>query len=150
MILGLERAPLAYGRLLQLIEETVDALRAAGLGREDRVAAVLSNGPEAATAFVAIASGAIFAPLNPAYSPEEFEFFLNDLGAKALIVEEGSDSAAVRVARERAIPLILLRPVAGAEAGVFTLEHERPSPAASGGLPQAVDVALMLHTSGTT
>ncbi len=149
-ILGLERAPLTYVRLLQLIEETVEALRAAGLGREDRVAAVLSNGPGAATAFVAVASGAIFAPLNPAYSRDEFEFFLNDLRAEALIVEEGSDSAAVRVARERAIPLILLRPVAGAESGVFTLEPERPSPAASGGLPQAGDVALMLHTSGTT
>ena len=149
-ILGLERAPLTYARLLELTEETVDALRAAGLGREDRVAAVLSNGPEAATAFVAVASGAIFAPLNPAYSRDEFEFFLNDLGAKALIVEEGLDSAAVRVAREREIPLILLRPVAGAEAGFFTLEPERPSPATSGGRPGAGDVALMLHTSGTT
>jgi acyl-CoA synthetase (AMP-forming)/AMP-acid ligase II/thioesterase domain-containing protein/acyl carrier protein len=149
-ILGLERAPLTYARLLELIEQTIQALRAAGLGREDRVAAVLSNGPEAATAFAAVASGAIFAPLNPSYSRDEFEFFLNDLRAKALIVEEGSESAAVRVARERAIPLILLRRKAGAEAGFFTLEHEGPSPAASGGLPQASDVALMLHTSGTT
>ena len=42
-------------------------LNAIGIGRGDRVAIVLPNGPEMATAFLAVACGATTAPLNPAY-----------------------------------------------------------------------------------
>ncbi len=125
-------------------------LRAAGLERGDRVAAVLSNGPESATAFLGVASGAIFAPLNPAYSRKEFEFFLTDLRARALILEEESNSAAAQAAREHGIPVIRLRPADRAEAGFFELEPDGRSIAASDGLPSPSDTALMLHTSGTT
>ena len=54
-------------------------LNALGIGRGDRVAIVLPNGPEMATAFVAVACGATTAPLNPAYRAEEFDFYLTDL-----------------------------------------------------------------------
>ena len=50
-----------------------------GIGRGDRVAIVLPNGPEMATAFLAVAAGATTAPLNPAYRADEFEFYLTDL-----------------------------------------------------------------------
>jgi hypothetical protein len=59
-----------------------------GIGRNDRVAIVLPNGPEMATCFMACASGVASAPLNPAYRADEFEFYLSDLNAKALIVEQ--------------------------------------------------------------
>ena len=52
----------------------------------------------AAAAFVTIASAATTAPLNPAYRHDEFVFYLNDLGAKALVVEPGSDSPAAKAA----------------------------------------------------
>ena len=61
---------------------------------------VLPNGPEMATAFVGVASGATSAPLNPAYKADEFEFYMSDLNAKALIVEAGSNSPAIAVAQE--------------------------------------------------
>jgi acyl-coenzyme A synthetase/AMP-(fatty) acid ligase len=63
-----------------------------GIGRNDRVAIVLANGPEMATCFMACASGVASAPLNPAYRADEFEFYLSDLNAKALIVERDSTS----------------------------------------------------------
>ncbi len=62
-----DRRPLSFGALRSLIDETVASLNAFGVGRGDRVAIVLPNGPEMAAAFVAIAAGAVAAPLNPAY-----------------------------------------------------------------------------------
>lgn len=56
-------------------------LNALGLGRGDRVAIVLPNGPEMATAFVAVAAAASTAPLNPAYRADELDFYLTDIGA---------------------------------------------------------------------
>ena len=44
-----------------------------------------------ATAFLCVASAATSAPLNPAYRQDEFEFYLEDLKAEALIVEAGGD-----------------------------------------------------------
>ena len=56
------------------------------------MAFVLPNGPLAASAFLSLCCGATCAPLNPAYREEEFEFYLSDLEARALVVEEGADS----------------------------------------------------------
>ena len=79
--------PLTYARLRALIDSAVASLNRLGVGRGDRVGIVLPNGPEMATAFLAVASAATSAPLNPAYRQDEFEFYLSDLNAKALIVE---------------------------------------------------------------
>ena len=73
-ILAPERPTLTFGALRDLADATVATLNAVGIGRGDRLAIVLPNGPEMATAFVSIASGATTAPLNPAYKDEEFEF----------------------------------------------------------------------------
>ena len=71
--------PLTYGELRDQVKVTVQTLNGFGVGRNDRVAMVLPNGPEMATAFVGIAAGASAAPLNPGYRIEEFEFYLSDL-----------------------------------------------------------------------
>ena len=95
------RRPLTYRRLLGRVEATVAALRGCGLGRDDRVAVVLPNGPDMAVAFAGVAAGATCAPLNPAYRASEFEFYLTDLGAKALLVGSELDSPAREVALGR-------------------------------------------------
>ena len=68
------REPLNYSGLRAHVSRTVAALNAAGIGRNDRVAIALPNGPEMASAFVSIAAGATTAPLNPGYRREEFDF----------------------------------------------------------------------------
>ena len=50
------RLPLSYGRLLQHIDVVTGALHTLGVGRNDRVALVLPQGPEMAVAFLAVAS----------------------------------------------------------------------------------------------
>ncbi len=149
-ILAPERATLTHGGLRRLMAETAARLNGLGIGRGDRVAIVLPNGPEMATAFVSVAAAATTAPLNSGYREDEFDFYLSDIGAKALIVATDEAGPAVTVAERRGIAILRLLPDTNGPAGRFTLEGagtgapERPGPAEAG------DVALLLHTSGTT
>jgi acyl-CoA synthetase (AMP-forming)/AMP-acid ligase II len=147
------RAPLAYGALRAFLDETLEALRGMGARRNDPVAIVLPNGPEMAACFLAVASGCTAAPLNPAYRADEFEFYLSDLGARLLIVQDGADAPAVAVAQRLGVPVVTLTPGHDGSAGTFRLAplagSEMPA-AASTGSAAPDDVALVLHTSGTT
>jgi acyl-CoA synthetase (AMP-forming)/AMP-acid ligase II len=143
------RSPLTYVALLEQVESAAASLGALGLGREDRVAIVLGGGPELATAFLASASVGACAPLNPAYRAGELDFYLADLGAKALVTASGVETPAREVARARGIPIVELEVSPNAPAGAFVL----PTGTASGPAvdpPGPDDVALVLHTSGTT
>ncbi|HEY1877197.1 MAG TPA: acyl--CoA ligase [Rhizomicrobium sp.] len=144
-----ERPSLMHKSLRELAGRTVQSLNAMGIGRNDRVAIVLPNGPEMAAAFIAIACGAATAPLNPAYRAEEFDFYLSDLNAKALVILEGMESPARAVASRRNIPIVTL--VREKAAGDFSLRAEGMTGVpVQGGFAQADDTALVLHTSGTT
>ncbi len=140
---------LTYGQLRDLMASTVSALNGFGIGRNDRVAIVLPNGPEMATAFVAIAAGTTTAPLNPAYREQEFDFYLSDLGAKALVVAAGDTSPAIEVARRHGLAILEL--VADDKtAGAFTLHGDASGTPTAPGLAETDDIGLVLHTSGTT
>ena len=137
-----------YRSLRNQVEGLAATLHALGLGRGDRVAMALPNGIEVITAFFGItAAAATAAPLNPAYTAEEFRFYLEDIEAKALIVPPGGGEQA-RVAAPAGTLLI--------EAVLTTNGQVRFDVAGSSPLPHAQtdpapdDVALFLHTSGTT
>ncbi len=144
--------PLAYRDLQALARQTVETLNAHGIGRGDRVAIVLPNGPEMASSFIAVAAGAATAPLNPAYRAEELEFYLGDLKAKALVLEAGVDSAARATAKKMSIPVLELTADRARGAGWFTLASSGAASGkpARGGMGEKDDTALFLHTSGTT
>ena len=144
-----EREPLTYGALREQVARTGDALGRAGVGKGDRVAIVLPNGPEMAAAFLATAAHATAAPLNPAYRVDEFAFYLEDLSARALVLQAGADSPAIEAAKRVGVPIIALTPDTGAGAGGFSLDI----PAGAGDRRDGNgrdDAALVLHTSGTT
>jgi acyl-CoA synthetase (AMP-forming)/AMP-acid ligase II len=154
-IAAADRPPLSYGGLRQLVRDTVVSLNQLGYGRGDAVAIVLPNGPEMATSFLAVASGCVTAPLNPAYVDHEFEFYLSDLQAKALIVQAGSDSPAVDVARKLGVAIVELVTDPSTPSGTFTLrgpdgQEVVPAAGATPDLTQPDDIGLILHTSGTT
>jgi acyl-CoA synthetase (AMP-forming)/AMP-acid ligase II len=146
-----ERSPLSRAGLLRQAGEIVGALRQLGVGRADRVAILLPNGPEMAASFLGVAAGAVAAPLNTAYRAEELDFYLADLEAKALLIQAGMDSPARAIARRRGIAVIDIEVRADEPAGSLALLHNGAALAA--GAPDfagAEDVALVLHTSGTT
>ncbi|RWE39144.1 MAG: AMP-dependent synthetase, partial [Mesorhizobium sp.] len=139
-----ERAALSHGRLRRLIQETVARLNALGIGRGDRVAIVLPNGPEMATAFIAIAAAASTAPLNPAYRADELDFYLSDIGVKAILVGKDETGPAVDVAGRLGICVLRLVVPDGAPAGVFTIEGDSAGAPVVSGLAKDGDVALLL------
>jgi acyl-CoA synthetase (AMP-forming)/AMP-acid ligase II len=144
--------PLSYKALRTLVADTHGALASRGIMVNDRIAIVLDNGPEMAAAFLAIGSGPTAAPLNPGYRADEFEFYLTDLRAKLLIVAKGKDSPCVPVAEKLGIPIARLVPDPERGAGTFTLEFPGEATTADRRSKPAepADIALVLHTSGTT
>ncbi|MEY4267597.1 MAG: hypothetical protein RIS90_2132 [Pseudomonadota bacterium] len=148
------QSPLSFGSLRALIGTTIAQLNNWGIGRNDRVAIVLANGPEMATCFMACASGVTSAPLNPAYRADEFEFYLSDLHASALIVEKDSSSAAIGVAAKLGLRVIDLVANPDQGAGHFSLQLRGggtdAKTATCAGYADPGDISMVLHTSGTT
>ncbi len=145
--------PLTYRALRKLVSDTLAALNSRGIGRNDRIAIVLDNGPEMAAAFLCVSAGATAAPLNPAYRADEFEFYLTDLKAKLLVVGRETSSPAIEVANRLDIPLVRLVSAPGRGAGSFSLEFPKglaTRRAEKAGAAAPEDTALVLHTSGTT
>jgi len=142
-------APLSYGELALHVDATGLRLRELGIGRGDRVAMALRNGPAMAAALLAVAGAATCAPLDPRCRADELAFLLADLAVRAVIVDADGDAPARSVARDLGIDVIELAVERGRAAGLFTL-HGRPRPSHDGRPVRPDDIALLLHTSGTT
>jgi acyl-CoA synthetase (AMP-forming)/AMP-acid ligase II/acyl carrier protein len=149
-ILSLTQEPITYDRLFRQILHTVEGLNQLGIGRGDRVAIVIPNGPEMAVAFLCVAACGVSAPLNPNYRDTEFDFFLKDLNAAALLVIGNLDSTAVAVAQRAGIPILRMKPAETGSDILFNLSGETKLSPKKTGITGLDDEALILHTSGTT
>ena len=138
---------LTYRRLRQVVEQTAHRLAELGLRRGDTIAFVLPNSVETVVLFLAAATVGTAAPLNPTYKEEEFRFYLDDTGAKALVVRKGMSEAARRALPDGAALIEADVASDGAVRLSASGPRARPVPASD---PDPEDVALVLHTSGTT
>lgn len=150
-ILAPDLPSLSYAELYRHQQRAQARLRALGISRTDRVGLIVDNGPAAATAFFYIASAAACAPLNPAYKAKELEFYLGDIGARAIITSHPSTSPAYAAAARLGIPVFHLE-IEGASCrfvsrAATAMGEETPDPY---DVPDPDDLALLLHTSGTT
>ena len=146
---ALNKEWLTYGALRNLAKKVKTNLRESGISKKDRVAIVLPNGPTMASAFATIAQCATTAPLNPNYREEEFVFYLDDLNAKAIVVTKDYDGPAALAAAHLNIQIIRLVESKGI-AGLFSIEVEKNGNIIEDEVVKENDVALILHTSGTT
>ena len=144
------RSWLSYAGLEAQSRQTRADLAKAGLTRGHRVAVVLPNGPEMASAFATIAQSAVIAPLNPAYREDEYAFYLADLKADALVVGGGEEGAAVAAAKALGVPIVRLSFDPAEPAGTFRLAAETVAQPVTPVPVEASDHSLILHTSGTT
>ncbi|THU47896.1 hypothetical protein C4D60_Mb09t20500 [Musa balbisiana] len=150
------RLELSYARLHQLVDAAAARLADAGVLPGDVVALAFPNTVELVIVFLAvIRARAVAAPLNPAYTKDEFVFYLSDSESKLLVINAEGNAAAEAAAAELGIP----RSAASLPDASGTLELSLPtgSTAADGtALPldtrvnDPSDVALFLHTSGST
>jgi len=140
-----------YAQVAEAVETLAGRLAAAGVKRGDRVGMTLPNGPEfVLLLFAAAQLGAAAAPLNPAYTQSEFTFYLEDIAPRLLLVSGTGPQAAVAAAGPLSIPVIEL--AIGADGGPpgLVIDGAPVSAAKSFDRGDADDIALVLHTSGTT
>ncbi len=139
---------LTYDSLRRQVRALAEQLRAMGIDRGDRVAIVLPNGIEAIVTFLAVSAAGTAAPLNPAYKATEFEFYMDDTNARALITADDGGEEARGAAPDSVMDIRAALDEDGrvslAVPGAGTLEGRGAV------TPEPDDVALVLHTSGTT
>jgi oxalate---CoA ligase len=139
-----------YGQLTQQIASVTEVLRRGGIRAGDPVSIVLTNGLEFLVTFLATTwARAIAAPLNPGYKVEEFKFYMEDAGARAVIVPPGEHPARQAAAKLN-LPLWEARLDSAGLVRLERLSDGTPMESGDTSVPQARDVALFLHTSGTT
>jgi oxalate---CoA ligase len=125
-----EREPLTFRQLADQIEYTGCALQQSGIRASDRVALVLPNGPEMGVAFLGIAAHAICAPLNPTYRESDFEFYLKDLAASAIVISADMDLPAREVATRLGLSVLEVEMLTSEAAGCFALRGTADNDAA--------------------
>ncbi|HEY7966090.1 MAG TPA: AMP-binding protein [Solirubrobacteraceae bacterium] len=138
IVLAEDGGRVSHERLAELVDDVARHLSGQGIGRGDRVALVIPEEPDLVPLLLGVAAlGAAAAPLNPAYTREEFAFYFDDLRPAALIVAAGDCAAA----REAAADSMRVIEANGGALDGPTADYEDAEPD---------DIALLLHTSGTT
>jgi len=138
---------LTYGELRQQVSSLADQLNALGVNPGDRIGIALPNGLEAIVAFLAAATAATAAPMNPAYKVEEFRFYLGDTSARALIVPPNEMAAARQAAGAETI---ILETDCAPNGQLRFQSTDRSSQSPARHDRNSAEIALILHTSGTT
>ena len=147
------RLDFTFSDLKKQTEWTVNFLNNNEIKKSDTVAIVLENGAEMATSFISVASCCRVAPLNPTFTASEFDFYLDELNPKALIVIQDSKSPVIKVAKIKKIKIFSLFTNLSEPSGQFTLiseEDDKSKALYSNSVIIPDDIALILHTSGTT
>lgn len=137
---------ITYRSLVKQIDMVKESLESTGLKRGDRVAVVLPNSIEALICFFAVTSVATVAPLNPSYTSEEIKFYIEDIGATTLITSE-SLGAGIRESTPRHVKHIKVSLDDNGDMSVALPSNSSKEETLS---PKTDDIALILHTSGTT
>src|SRR5256886_14759467 len=138
---------LTYDQLRAQVNRLVDELRQAGLGRDDRIAMALPNGIEMIVSFLASSTVGTAAPLNPAYTRDEFKFYLEDTGARALILgRQNTEEARAAAGND----VMIIEADLDSEGCVQFSSAHTPRDARTTDSSNSGDTALILHTSGTT
>ncbi|KAL8095898.1 hypothetical protein AgCh_037038 [Apium graveolens] len=141
---------LTHSRLDDVIEQAASRLVSAGVKPGDVVALTFPNTVEFIIMFLAVIRvRATAAPLNAAYTSEEFEFYLSDSESKLLLTSKQGNEAAQAAASSLKIPHVTATlPQANSEIVLSTTQSESNSVLEI--INQPSDISLFLHTSGTT
>jgi len=139
---------ISYGQTLSASARYANALVAAGVAPGDRVAVQMEKSPAVLFIYLAcIRAGAVFLPLNTAYTPHEVGYFLSDAHPKAFVCDPATAEAHAPAARKAGA--LVLTHGAGMDGELF--ERAKASADSFANVArQKDDLAALLYTSGTT
>ncbi|MBE2275755.1 MAG: malonyl-CoA synthase [Rhodobacteraceae bacterium] len=134
---------------LDMVYAAAAALVAAGVQPGDRVAVQVVKSPEALALYGGtIVAGAVFLPLNTAYTPAELDYFLGNAKPAVFVCDPARAAALAPVAARHAAQLLTLDGAGGGSlaAAMAAAPAKRMVP-----VPRSPeDLAAILYTSGTT
>ncbi len=133
---------------LAMVARFAHALQAAGLRPGDRIAVQVQKSPAALAIYgAAVALGAVYLPLNPAYTATEVDYFLGDATPRIFVCDPAMAAILQPLALRHAAALLTMD-----HAGGGTLaERAAGLPSAIGAVDRApADLVALLYTSGTT
>jgi len=139
---------LTYGDILGLAGRLAGVLVARGVKPGDRVAVQVEKSVTALVLYLAtIRAGAVYLPLNTAYTLTELEYFINDAEPKLVVCDPGRRGGVASIAAD-----------VGATVETLDASGEGSLAEAAVGMPEAFeiasrrgeDLAAILYTSGTT
>ncbi|PHS78467.1 MAG: malonyl-CoA synthase [Rhodospirillaceae bacterium] len=139
----------SYGALHDLSARFAGALDSVGVVKGERVAVQVDKSPQAVALYLAcLRIGAVYLPLNTAYTPAEVSYFLEDAQPKVLVCRPSSEQSLANVVGENADLHILTMDEYG-QGSMLTKADTVPP------LTDIIeladdDLAAILYTSGTT
>ncbi len=138
----------SFAALLDRAGRMATLLRAAGVAPGDRVAAQVEKSVEAVALYLAtLQAGAVWVPLNTAYTPAELGYFVGDAEPRVLVCDPDAEEALAPVAAGVRAALYTL----GADGGGRLADEARTLPSERAAAARAgEDTAAILYTSGTT
>ena len=133
---------------LRMVHRVAHALVASGVQPGDRIAVQIEKSPLALAIYGgAVAAGAIFLPLNTAYTAAEIDYFVGNATPKLLLADGRKAEALTPVAQAHGAALMVVNADgSGSFADLAATQSEDFTPVERG----ADDLAAFLYTSGTT
>ena len=130
-----------------MVAQAAGALRAAGVAKGNRVAAQVAKSPQALAVYGACtAIGAVFLPLNTAYTPAEVDYFLGNATPRLFLCDPAKAASLTPVADRHGALLLTLDGPRGSFAEAMAAQATTLIPEDCA--PD--DLAAILYTSGTT
>ena len=139
----------SYGTFFDNAERIAAALSRAGVQPGDRVAVQAPKTVEMLELYVGcVLSGAVFLPLNPAYTPAEVSYFLGNASPTLFVCDPANFDALTPVAMDCAVAHIWTLAPDGTGSLADARDAEQPGFQAVARAED--DLAAILYTSGTT
>ena len=131
-----------------MLVQAANALISLGVVKGDRVAVQVAKSPQALAIYgAAVAVGAVFLPLNTAYTPAEIDYFLGNATPRLFLCDPAKAAVMAEVAtRNGAMLLTLSGRGQGSFAELMAVQGTDLAPAKC----EPGDLAAILYTSGTT
>ena len=142
-------ARFTYADLLARSGAYANALQALGVKPGDRVAVQVEKSAEVIFLYLgAVRAGAVFLPLNTAYTGPEIAYFLGDAEPALFVCDPGREGDLSAVAQQAGVPQ--LRTLDSAGHGSMAQAADAASPDFADVPRRPDDLAAILYTSGTT
>jgi len=142
-------AAMTYAQLNQMANRYAHALAASGVGPGDRVMVQVAKSVSNLALYIAtLKAGAVYNPLNTAYTPAELDYFMGDAEPSLLVIDPKAADALLPLARQNAVGAVRMLDANG-DGDLADLAADQSD--AFETVPRAAsDLAALLYTSGTT